>query len=200
MSSISMSRISVRAAQEHDFPSITDIYAWHVRESTATFEEVPPSVNEMRSRWYAIMNDAHPYLVAVQNDHLLGYAYATTYRPRSAYRYSVEASVYLSNDCIGKGVGSLLLASLLDELRARGKARQVLLRLLFGTGSCLIVVPQQVVAGLGTDNVQSSGLFKKFGFKDVGVLKSIGFKHGKWLDRAFMQLDMDEWPLTLSKL
>eukprot|EP00698_Gefionella_okellyi_P016516 TRINITY_DN472_c0_g1_i2.p1 TRINITY_DN472_c0_g1~~TRINITY_DN472_c0_g1_i2.p1 ORF type:complete len:182 (-),score=17.45 TRINITY_DN472_c0_g1_i2:144-689(-) len=181
MSSISMSRISVRAAQEHDFPSITDIYAWHVRESTATFEEVPPSVNEMRSRWYAIMNDAHPYLVAVQNDHLLGYAYATTYRPRSAYRYSVEASVYLSNDCIGKGVGSLLLASLLDELRARGKARQV-------------------VAVLGTDNVQSSGLFKKFGFKDVGVLKSIGFKHGKWLDRAFMQLDMDEWPLTLSKL
>lgn len=161
----------VRRAEERDIEAVAAIYTPHVLTGYATFEEVPPTTEEMRARWRTLVADHRPYLVAERDGRILGYAYAGPYRARVAYRYSVENSIYLDPAAMGGGVGSALLAALIEACE-RGPWRQM-------------------VAIIGDSaNTPSIALHRKLGFRDVGVLKSIGFKHGRWVDSVVMQRDL----------
>jgi L-amino acid N-acyltransferase YncA len=158
----------VRDAREGDFEAIAQVYAEHVRHGLASFEEVPPGVAEMRERWAAIVGRGLPYLVAEAAGRIEGYCYAAPYRPRSAYRFTLENSVYVAAGQTRGGVGSQLLAELLRRCE-EGPWRQM-------------------VAVIGDSaNAASIALHRKFGFREVGTLAGVGFKHGRWVDSVFMQ-------------
>jgi L-amino acid N-acyltransferase YncA len=158
----------VRDATEHDVPAITAIYAGHVLRGTASFEEIPPDEDEILRRFRDIVSSGRPYLVGEMSGSVVGYAYAGPYRSRSAYRFSLEDSIYVDAPAAGKGVGGRLLASLIERCEA-GPWRQI-------------------VAIIGDSaNEPSIALHRKFGFVHVGTLKDIGFKHGRWLDSVVMQ-------------
>jgi len=160
--------IALRAAREVDVPAIAAIYAPHVRAGTATFEIDPPDLDEMLRRWHDIRARGLPYLVAEAEDRVVGYAYAAPYRPRPAYRFTVEDSIYVDAGVQGRGVGRALLARLIDE-SARAGARQM-------------------VAVIGDSGNQASiALHTALGFRHVGVLESVGNKFARWLDVVFMQ-------------
>ncbi len=143
--------------------AITSIYAYHVLHGTASFETEPPSLDEMRRRRAELLANSFPYLTAEADGDIAGYAYASAYRPRAAYRDTVENSVYVRPDLIGRGIGTLLLRALIAECEARGL--------------------RQMVAVVGDSaNVASVRLHEALGFRLVGVLRAVGFKHGKWLD------------------
>jgi phosphinothricin acetyltransferase len=133
-----------------------------------TFEETPPTPEEMERRRAAIAAHGLPYLVAEDAGRVLGFAYAGPFRPRAAYRYTVEDSVYVAPDAVGRGVGRTVLSAVLTACEA--------LRL------------RQVVAVIGdSGNVGSIGLHRALGFEHAGVGKSFGFKHGRWVDIVWMQ-------------
>lgn len=158
----------VRDVMFEDFKTIQEIYAAHVLHGVATFEEHPPSEEEMYSRYQRIAADGLPYLVAEQNEVILGYCYAAPYRPRSAYRFTVENSIYIREGMMGRGVGTQLLSSLITHCEK---------------GSW-----QQMLATISLhDNSASLKLHRRMGFEHVGMLKAVGFKHGQWLDTVFMQ-------------
>ncbi len=158
----------VRPACDDDLPAITAIYAHHVRTGTASFEEVPPDEAEMRARCTKILDAGLPYLVAEREGKVLGYAYATHYRPRSAYRFTLEDSVYIAADATGQGIGRALLLALIARCEG-GPWRQL-------------------IANVGdSGNAASLALHTACGFTQTGVLKSVGFKFGRWLDTVFMQ-------------
>lgn len=158
----------VRPGTEADIEEIAAIYAHHVRHGTASFETEPPSVAEMRRRRAELVARDYPYLVADADRHVVGYAYAGPYRPRLAYRDTVENSVYLRCDAIGRGIGRLLLDALVGESEARGF--------------------RQMVAVVGdAGNLASIRLHERAGFRLVGVLRSVGYKHGRWLDTVLLQ-------------
>lgn len=159
----------IRDAQAADIPAITDIYAWHVLYGCASFEETPPDAAEMHARFLKVQAQEMPYLVAEQAGHVIGFSYAAPYRPRPAYRFSVEESIYLAHDAAGQGIGSVLLAALIARCE-HGPWRQML-----------------AVVGNGEQNVGSLRLHLKLGFRQVGVLKAVGFKHGAWRDTLIMQ-------------
>jgi len=157
----------VEAVPSH-MPAIQGIYAHWVTTGVASFEEIPPDAAELDRRRLEIQGKGLPYLVALQDERLLGYAYAGPYRTRPAYRHTVEDSVYVAPDAHGKGVGRALLGRLIALAEARGL--------------------RQMVAIIGDSaNHPSIGLHEALGFTRIGVLRSVGFKHGRWLDSVLMQ-------------
>jgi phosphinothricin acetyltransferase len=158
----------IRPSTENDLPGIQAIYGQAVLEGTGTFETEVPSVDEMGRRRAEVLGRGLPWLVAERGDELLGYAYANYFRPRLAYRFCVEDSIYLSPTAQGQGVGRLLLAELIARCEAAG-ARQM-----------LAVIGDAANAG-------SIGVHTALGFQHTGVLKSAGWKFGRWLDVVLMQ-------------
>ena len=161
-------RILVRDASDADLPALAEIYAHHVLTSVASFEEVPPSVDEMAARRAAVLALGAPYLVAEFDGRTAGFAYAGTYRARPAYRHTLEDSVYVATDALGRGVGRALLMELLARCEA-GPWRQMI-----------------AVIG-GSDNAGSIALHARLGFAPVGTFRSAGFKFGRWVDSVLMQ-------------
>jgi len=169
--------LRIRPATPEDIPAIREIYRPAVLTGTASFELEPPSVDEMRRRFETITSGGYPYLVAEHEGAVIGYSYASAYRTRPGYRFSVEDSVYVVEGQQGKGVGRALLSRLIEECTARGY--------------------RQMVAIIG-DSAQwaSIGLHRKLGFTFVGTLHSIGYKHGRWLDTVIMQRTLGEGDCT----
>ncbi|MGH8783037.1 N-acetyltransferase family protein [Paraburkholderia sp.] len=160
--------VAIRDALDTDVDAIRAIYAHHVLHNLATFEEVPPSIDEMRRRMHAIVEQGLPYLVASIDGQVAGYCYASPYRPRSAYRYSIEDSVYLDPQWHGQGVGRALLVALIERCE-RGPWRQMI----------------AVVADSGS--AASITLHERLGFRRVGTLTAAGLKFGRWVDTELMQ-------------
>jgi phosphinothricin acetyltransferase len=160
--------VIVRAATDADAEALAAIYGHHVLTGFGTFEEVPPSPAEMDARRKAIADRGLPYLVAEADGRVLGFAYAGPFRPRAAYRYTAEDSVYIAPDAIGKGVGRAVLSAVIDRCQAMGL--------------------RQLVAVIGdSGNAASIGLHTALGFERTGVGHSVGFKHGRWVDIVQMQ-------------
>jgi L-amino acid N-acyltransferase YncA len=158
----------VRASTEQDAQALADIYGHHVLHGLASFEEAPPTAADMAGRRAAVVALGLPYLVAEEDGVVLGFAYAGPFRPRAAYRYTVEDSVYVSPDAIGKGVGRAVLMQVLKACEALGV--------------------RQVMAVIGDSaNAASIGLHAALGFEPAGVCRSVGFKHGQWVDTVWMQ-------------
>jgi len=174
-----MTTPSIRPAVAADIPAITTIYAHAVLHGTASWELDPPDEAEMLRRFEAIAAGGYPYLVAEEAGRLLGYAYAGAYRPRPAYRSTVENSIYIAPDSQGRGVGVALLDALMQECTRRG-FRQMIAVIGDGTG-----------ASLG-----SRRLHERAGFRLIGVAEKVGFKHGRWLDQMLMQKDLGEGDRT----
>ena len=160
--------VIVRDGLESDVDAIQAIYAYHVLHGLASFEEVPPSRAEMSARRRTVVGLGLPYLVAEIGAEVVGFSYAATYRPRAAYRYTVEDSVYIAEDLARKGIGTSLLRELIARCEA-GPWRQML----------------AVIGDSG--NVGSIALHRSLGFKSVGTLPSVGFKLGRWVDSVLMQ-------------
>ncbi len=169
--------VAIRAATGADLPAIAAIYAHHVLTGIATFEEVPPDAAEMARRHAAIAGRGLPYLVAEEGGRVLGYAYAGPYRERSAYRFTVEDSVYLDPLAVRRGIGRALVARLIADSTAWG-ARQML----------------AVIGDSG--NAGSVGLHARLGFRHVGTQRAVGFKLGRWVDTVTMQLALGEGSAT----
>ena len=160
--------MELRDAASADVPAMTAIYAHHVLHGTGTFEEEPPDEAEMARRMGAVQDQGWPWLVAEEDGKILGFAYLNQFRPRSAYRYAGEDSVYVRNDIRGQGVGKALVAALLRRAEECGF--------------------RQVFAVIGdSENVGSIGLHVSLGFRQVGILRSAGAKFGRWLDVVTMQ-------------
>jgi L-amino acid N-acyltransferase YncA len=163
-----MNPLLVRLGVESDLPAITSIYAWSVLHGTGTFELDPPDLAEMTRRHADVRAKGLPWLVAERNGQVLGYAYANPFRPRPAFRFALEDSIYLHPDACGQGIGRLLLA----ELMAR----------------CTALGARQMLAVIGDSaNHASIALHRGCGFEPAGVLKSSGWKFGRWLDVVLMQ-------------
>ena len=162
------SPLQIRPSADADLPAIQAIYAQAVLEGTGTFETEVPSVEEMARRRAEVLGRRLPWLVAEREGVILGYAYANYVRPRLAYRFCVEDSIYLAPAAQGQGVGRLLLAELIARCEAAG-ARQML-----------------AVIG-DANNAGSIGVHTALGFQHTGVLKSAGWKFGRWLDVVLMQ-------------
>lgn len=166
-------RIEIRDASPDDFGAIQAIYAHHVRFGTGSFEEEPPDAEELRRRHRDVVGQGLPYLVALIDGKVVGYAYAGLYRTRRAYRFTVENSVYVRDGLGGKGVASALLRDLIARCTAAGR--------------------RLMVAVIGdSQNVGSIALHAKAGFKLAGVIRNVGFKHGRWLDSVIMELPLGE--------
>jgi L-amino acid N-acyltransferase YncA len=164
----------VRPAVPADAEAVAEIFAHYVVTSVATFEEVPPTAADWRRRLGELSRSQLPFLVAqgVQGaGTVCGYAYASPWRPKPAYRYTVEDTVYISPRHTGRGVGSALLAGLLAGCAEAG-ARQVV----------------AVIADTGSD--ASAALHRRFGFAEAGRLSGVGRKHGRWIDTVLMQKDL----------
>jgi phosphinothricin acetyltransferase len=159
---------SIREARTSDIPAITAIYGPAVVTGTASFELEPPDEAEMQRRFDALVTGGYPYIVAEIDGHVVGYAYAGAYRPRPAYRFSVEDSIYVAPDHQGSGVGQALLSELISRATAKGF--------------------RQMIAVIG-DSAQSAsiGLHRRNGFTFSGTVHAVGFKHGRWLDSIIMQ-------------
>lgn len=158
----------IRGCDPADVPAIASIYGRAVRTGRASFELEPPDEGEMEARRAGLARSGHPYLVAHLAGELVGYAYAGPYRPRPAYRNSVENSVYVREDRQGRGIGRHLLAALIEEATRLGF--------------------RQMVAVIGdSENRGSIALHAAAGFALVGTLRSVGWKHGTWLDTVLMQ-------------
>lgn len=164
-------------ATEADIPAIQAIYAHYVQNTTASFEEIPPTVEEMNARWQRIQDLGLPYLIAMEGKQIIGYAYAGPYRERSGYRYTIEDSVYVAPDYLGRNIGNTLLAELIKRCTALGF--------------------RQMIAVLGDgSNVASIALHNRHGFSIVGALGSTCFKFGRWVDAVLMQRTLGDGDTT----
>jgi L-amino acid N-acyltransferase YncA len=167
----------VRAATDGDLGVITSIYGHHVLNSFGTFEEVPPEVSDMATRKAAIDAQGLPYLVA-DDGGVVGYAYAAPFRPRAAYRFTVEDSVYVAPDRMGRGIGKALVGRLIETCEGMGL--------------------RQMLAVIGDSaNAGSIGLHKAMGFEEIGVARGLGFKFGRWVDVVWMQRSLNGGEDTL---
>jgi L-amino acid N-acyltransferase YncA len=168
----------VRDAEDSDLTAIQRIYAFYVLNGLATFEETPPTTEEIRKRRLTILQSGLPYLVATLDDEVAGYAYATMYRPRAAYRYTVENSVYVAEGLRAQGIGTVLLAALIARCELGGW--------------------RQMIAVIGdSDNAASIALHGRMGFELTGTLKAVGFKFGRWVDTVIMQRALGAGARTL---
>jgi len=159
---------AIRAADSGDMARAQQIYAIHVLRGTASFEEEPPDHDEMCRRREAVLATGLPYLVAHRDGAILGFAYATRYRPRSAYRYTAEDSVYVDPAAIGGGIGKALLGQVLELSAAAGYREMI-----------------AIIGDSGND--ASIGLHRALGFRHVGTFTQVGLKFGRWLDTVLMQ-------------
>ncbi len=165
---VSPDAITIRPAADADMAAVAAIYAHHVLHGRASFETEPPDATEMRRRRAEVVGRGLPYLVADQAGEVLGYAYAGAYRTRAAYANTVENSVYLRPDAVGRGIGRLLLTALIAACERCGL--------------------RQMVAVVGDSaNHASIRLHEHLGFRRVGVLRNVGYKDGMWLDSVLLQ-------------
>ena len=169
---------AIRESAANDIDAIQAIYAHHVETGIGSFEEVPPSAAELATRRLAVIDKGFPYLVAEAEGALLGYAYAAPFRPRSAYRFTVEDSIYVAPVRQRLGVGRGLLAALIERCTALGQ-RQML-----------------AVIG-GSENLSSIGLHAAMGFTEVGRLPAVGLKFGRWADIVIMQRSLGSGSASL---
>jgi phosphinothricin acetyltransferase len=173
-----MPDVDIRRATEADLPFVTGIYEHAVLYGTATFELIPPDLAEMTRRFGVLMDGGYPYFVAALDGRVVGYTYAGAYRPRPAYRFTVENSVYLQPDIHRRGIGRQLLQRLIAESEARGY--------------------RQMIAVIGDSaNAGSIGVHSKCGFAMIGTHPNVGFKFGRWLDTVMMQLALGDGGETL---
>jgi phosphinothricin acetyltransferase len=170
--------VELRPATAADVPAIQAIYAHHVLHGLATIEEEPPDAAEMARRMHDVLARDLPYLVAEADGRLLGYAYAAPYRPRSAYRFSVEDSIYLDPGAMRRGIGRALLTRLIADSEVAG-ARQML----------------AVIGDSG--NAGSVGLHAALGFAPVGTFRAVGLKFGRGVDTVMMQRPLGQGDHTL---
>jgi L-amino acid N-acyltransferase YncA len=168
--------VLIRDSLEADVVAIQAIYANHVLHGTASFELTPPTLEEMRQRRADVVAKDLPYLVAEQNGVVVGYAYVTPYRPRPAYRFTVEDSVYVQEGLAGQGIGSLLLAKIIKICTAKGY--------------------RQLMAVVGDASAASVSLHERHGFKLAGTFKAVGYKFGAWRDTAMLQRSLGEGDQT----
>jgi len=172
-----MQKIIIRPATPADIAAITRIYAEAVVNGTASFEIEPPDQAEMTRRQAALLNNGYPYLTAEIEGLVAGYAYAGPYRSRPAYKWSVEDSIYVAPQMHRKGIGGLLLRRLVAESEQRGF--------------------RQMIAVIGDSaQIGSIAVHERAGFSHIGTLRSVGFKHGKWLDTVLMQRTLGKGDTT----
>jgi L-amino acid N-acyltransferase YncA len=171
------SQVVIRDAEPTDMDDVQRIYAYHVLQSTATFEETPPDVIEMQSRLAHVKSQGTPWLVAEMDNEIVGYCYAALYRPRVAYRFTLEDSIYLAEGQGGKGLGKALLGALIERCE-QGPWRQMI----------------AVIAG--TNNVGSIALHRSHGFTHAGTQVATGYKFKQWIDVVFMQRALGEGSTT----
>jgi phosphinothricin acetyltransferase len=158
----------IRAAEPSDAAALAAIYGHHVLTGFGTFEETPPTPEEMAARLAGVTRYGLPYLVAEAAGQVLGFAYAAPFRPRQAYRFTAEDSVYIAPDAVGRGVGRAVLSAVIAACETAGL--------------------RQLVAVIGdSGNAASIGLHRALGFEPLGVGRSFGFKHGRWVDIVWMQ-------------
>ena len=158
----------IRAIADADVPAIQAIYAHHVATSLGTFETEPPTVPEMRARCTGIVQAGFPYLVGELDGRILGFAYANQFRPRAAYRGTLEDSIYVAADATGRGVGKALLGALIEQ--------------------CIALGMRQMLALIGdAKNDASIGVHRACGFSQVGVMTNVGRKLERWVDVVIMQ-------------
>jgi L-amino acid N-acyltransferase YncA len=158
----------VRPSEDRDLPDITAIYSHAVLNGTASFEIDPPDEAEMARRRRELLAAGYPYLVAEADDRIVGYAYASSYRPRPAYRFTVEDSIYVAPEVQGRGVGRALLSSLIAHCERQGF--------------------RQMIGVIGdSSSTGSIALHRALGFLNAGVVRDVGYKHGRWLDQVIMQ-------------
>lgn len=162
-----MSDVLLRPFAWSDVPAVTAIYRHYVEETVITFETEPPSEAAMAERFGKLVDLGHPLIVAERDGAAIGYAYASFYRPRAAYRFTCEDSIYLSKDAIGQGLGGLLLQRLLAESAAAGF--------------------KQMLAVITAERANSIRLHEKLGFRKVGHYEAVGFKFDRWLDIVHLQ-------------
>ncbi|MCO5109189.1 MAG: N-acetyltransferase family protein [Burkholderiaceae bacterium] len=170
--------VLVRDSTPVDVPALADIYAWHVLHGLASFEESPPGVEELLARRAAVLGGGLPWLVAEAGGAVVGYGYAAPYRARSAYRHTLEDSVYVAAGLERRGTGTKLLGELIRRCE---------------TGPW-----RQMVAVIGDSaNAGSIALHRRLGFRDAGTLVSVGFKFGRWVDTVLMQRSLGDGDSTL---
>jgi phosphinothricin acetyltransferase len=173
-----MPALEIRPATEADLPAVTEIYEHAVLHGTATFELIPPDLAEMTRRFRVLTDGGYPYFVATNDGEVAGYAYAGAYRPRPAYRFTVENSIYLRPASHRRGIGLRLLHRLIEECERRGH--------------------RQMIAVIGDSaNAGSIGVHTKAGFKMIGTHPNVGLKFGRWLDTVMMQLELGEGASTV---
>ena len=160
--------MDIRPASNADLPDIQSIYAYHVLHGTGTFEEIPPSLEELTKRYDEGSRRGWAWLVATDATGVLGYAYYAQIRDRTAYRFTAEDSIYVREDVRGQGVGKALVLRLLADAERAGF--------------------RQMIAVIGdSENVGSVGMHASLGFHHVGTLRAVGLKFGRWLDTVYMQ-------------
>ena len=163
-----MSPITIRASRDADVDAISTIYAHHVLHGTGTFETEPPTAADMAARRADVLAKNLPYLVAEQDGRVVGFAYCNWFKPRPAYRYSAEDSIYIADEARGQGLGAQLLAALAQAAEAAGV--------------------RKLIAVIGDSaNAGSVGVHRKQGFSHVGVIKDCGWKFGEWRDIVLME-------------
>jgi L-amino acid N-acyltransferase YncA len=170
--------VLIRDATDADLAAVTRIYAHHVRHGLASFEVVAPAIAEFRSRRAAVLDSGLPWLAAELRGEVVGYAYASAYRARPGYRYSIEDSVYVDQALTGLRVGSTLLTALIERCEA-GPWRQM-----------LAIIGDSANAG-------SIALHRRLGFTHAGTFASVGFKLGRWVDTVLMQRPLGAGDRTL---
>lgn len=168
---------TIRPSQDADLPAITAIYGHDVLHGTGTFETTPPTEADMAARRADVLGKGLPYLVAEQDGQVLGFAYCQWFKPRPAYRFSAEDSIYLHPDAAGKGLGKELLGALVVQAEAAGI--------------------RKLIAVIGDSaNAGSVGVHRALGFTPAGSFKSCGWKFGRWLDIVLMEKSLGEGDRT----
>ncbi|HEY1608457.1 MAG TPA: GNAT family N-acetyltransferase [Paraburkholderia sp.] len=167
----------IRDATPADFPAIAAIYAHHVLHGSASFEETPPDVDELLARHTSVLANRLPWFVAEAEGRVAGYSYATPYRPRAAYRHTIEDSIYVDDTLRGRGIGRALLRALIERCE-KGPWRQM-------------------IAVIADPHGGSPALHQHLGFETVGTLRAVGFKHGDWRDTLLMQRALGPGSTTL---
>ena len=168
-----MEHVDIRVAAEADLPFINSIYNHYVLHSTCTYQE-EPETSEARERWFTHHDETHPILVAERDGRVVGWGSLSAYHARSAYRRTVEDSVYVHHDFHKRGVGSALLAELIARARSLGH--------------------RAIIAGIDSEQTASVALHRKFAFQGVGRLRQVGFKFDRWLDVIYMELLLEGRP------
>ena len=169
--------LTLRPSTDADLPAITAIYAHHVSHGTGTFETTPPTQDDMAARRADVLAKGLPYLVAENDGRVLGFAYCQWFKPRPAYRYSAEDSIYLDPDAAGQRMGNKLLTELARQAEVAGV--------------------RKLIAVIGdSDNVRSIGVHRAVGFRHVGTIESCGWKFNRWLDIVLMEKSLGEGSRT----